>query len=140
MTIVVNRPSTDQTIPEGLPTGSVAIVGSSHTPLGKGTSQPHSTPVITRVLPTPNVNSPVEVASPSASAHASNSAHKRRKSRKEGDRSSSKRIRREAARPSPLARFLVVSSVPTSMSVNVRISTWDPLTGQYLRGFLGRSW
>lgn len=138
--VVVSHPSSGQIIPGGLPIGNVTIVGSSLANFGEGTSQPQSAPVTTRVLPSLDVNVSTEVASHSAPVNASAPTHKRRKSRKDDDRSSSKRSRHEGSASAPLVRFLVESSAPSSISVIGWIFIWDPLIEKFLTGFLGQPW
>ncbi|WVZ06038.1 hypothetical protein V8G54_019384 [Vigna mungo] len=91
-------------IPDGLPVEvSVAILRSSRAPAREGTSNAKSPPAADVGLPpTTNTESPIEVASHSAPLGNSMSAQKKRKSRKEGDKSSSKRNRREGSFPSTL--------------------------------------
>lgn len=100
VTVTMSPPPLGQTILGVLPSENVAIVGSSLANFGEGTSQPQPAPA-TRILPSPNVNVLTEVASHSAPIDASTPTQKKRKSRKDGDRSSSKKNHREGSASTP---------------------------------------
>lgn len=99
MTIAVSHPPLGKTVLGVLTTETVAE--STPADFGEGTSQPQSAPIVTRVPPSPNVHVSTEVASQSAPVDASTPTHKRRKSRKEGEGTSSKRSRCEGSTSVP---------------------------------------
>lgn len=98
--IVVVRPPVGESIPEGLPVREkMSLPGGSQPLDGEGTSNPSSVPITTRVSPVASMNPHTEAASQSAPTGTSVPTHRKRKSCKEGDRSSSKRNRRESSEP-----------------------------------------
>lgn len=93
VTIVVVRPPPSEAVLEGVPLKEkTSLRGSSHAPAGEGSSQPLIILVASTTLPTKSISqsAPVGVSIPS---------RKRRRYRKEGDTSSSRKSRREDSDP-----------------------------------------